>query len=299
MFDNKDLAQIQSHGLTPAQVERQMADFRNGFPFLPIVRAAVAGDGVELLSDAQVESYGRLYGKRAGGMDIVKFVPASGAATRMFKDLFEFLSDGESNKTVEQTLENLNKFAFAHDLSEYLDAKRDPQKTIHAIVLTPGLNYGALPKALIQFHKYEEGTRTAAEEHLAEGAMYAAGGEQGKQRVRIHFTVSGEHLDGFKKLFEKKLPKFVRRFGVEYEISFSQQKPSTDTIAVNKDNTPFREADGSLLFRPAGHGALLENLNDIEADIIFVKNIDNVTTDFRKAPTVKYEKALADRKSVV
>ncbi|MDR2886365.1 MAG: DUF4301 family protein [Rikenellaceae bacterium] len=292
MFNDKDLVQIKGHGLATDQVERQIADFRTGFPFLPIVEAAVIGEGIELLSDAQVEGYGKRYDEEAARMDVVKFVPASGAATRMFKDLFEFLSGGGRNKVVDQTLDRLDDFAFAHDLYKHLGGERDPQQVIHAIVKAPGLNYGALPKALIQFHKYDEGPRTAAEEHLAEGAMYARSGLKG-DKVKLHFTVSGEHLDGFKKLFEKKLPKFVRCFGVEYEISFSQQKPSTDTIAVNEDNTPFREADGSLLFRPAGHGALLQNLNDIAADIIFVKNIDNVTTDCQKAPTVRYKKALA------
>ena len=139
------------------------------------------------------------------------------------------------------------------------------------------------------FHAYPDGARKAVEEHLVEGAAYAS--TDGV--ARIHFTVSPEHRAGFESLLAEKVPLYEKRFGIRYEISFSVQKPSTDTIAVNPDNTPFRQEHGSLLFRPAGHGALIENLNEIDADIIFIKNIDNVTTDARRGDTIRYKKVLA------
>lgn len=160
---------------------------------------------------------------------------------------------------------------------------------VAALLEEAGLNYGALPKGLLKFHKYEEGSRTPLEEHLAEGAMYAAG-KSGK--VNVHFTVSTEHRELFKVLVAEKAGEFAKRYGVEYNITFSEQKPSTDTIAADMDNQPFRD-NGKLLFRPGGHGALIENLNDLDADIIFIKNIDNVVPDRLKADTVLYKKLIA------
>ncbi len=289
MFTDKDLEQIASRGSSVEQVGRQIESFRTGFPFLPLAGAALVGDGIMRLTDEEVKDFCAIWDEERGHLRVVKFVPASGAATRMFKELFEFLSDGKVSRTVDETLAGLDKFAFAGALEETLGGDRDPKKVIGAIIKTPGLNYGAMPKALIRFHHYDDGARTAAEEHLAEGAMYCANGSG----VNLHFTVSGEHLPLFKALFDKVLPKYEEKYGVKYEISFSQQKSSTDTIAVNEDNTPFREADGRLLFRPAGHGALIENLSDIDADIIFIKNIDNVAPDRLKEDTVTWKKALA------
>ena len=160
---------------------------------------------------------------------------------------------------------------------------------VSALLETAGLNYGALPKGLLKFHKYPEGPRTPMEEHLAEGALYAAG-KSGK--VNVHFTVSTEHRELFKKLVTEKVDDFAKRYGVNYYITFSEQKPSTDTIAADMDNQPFRD-NGKLLFRPGGHGALIENLNDLDADIIFIKNIDNVVPDRLKADTVTYKKLIA------
>ena len=226
--------------------------------------------------------------KVTAGLGVVKFVPASGAATRMFKELFEFVNDGKRGKGIDTLLENIGKFAFWPELRAVLPAGADDRAIVNAIV-GDGLNYGRKPKGLVTFHAYPEGARKAVEEHLVEGAAYAAAGGV----VRIHFTVSPEHVAGFKELLAAKVPLYEKRFGVRYEISFSVQKPSTDTLAVNPDNTPFRQDDGTLLFRPAGHGALIENLNEIDADLIFIKNIDNVTTDARRGDTVRYKKVLA------
>ena len=288
MFSREDLQQIESHGLTLSQVEQQIENFRHGFPYLKIVRAASAGDGVQVLSEEEVASAVERYEKLSEELRVVKFVPASGAATRMFKELFEYINEDKRTAGIDKLLDNIEKFAFWPELSEYV-MPDSPDEEIVEEIIVGGLGYGSKPKGLVTFHTYEDGARKAVEEHLVEGAMYARCGDE----VYIHFTVSEEHKSGFWDVLAHTQPIYEERYGVKYNISFSVQKPSTDTIAVNPDNTPFRTDDGKLLFRPAGHGALIENLNDIEADIIFVKNIDNVTTDARRGDTIKYKKALA------
>jgi len=289
MFSEKDLQQITAHGLTPDAVERQIENFRRGFPFLKVVRAASPDDGILVPDAAAVDAAIARYEKAlAGKCSVVKFVPASGAATRMFKELFAFVNEGKRGKGIDTLLENIERFAFWPELKAVLPAGADDKATVDAIV-NDGLGYGHQPKGLVTFHAYPDGARKAVEEHLVEGAAYAAS----NGTARIHFTVSPEHMDGFKKLLEKKIPVYEKRFGIRYDISFSVQKPSTDTIAVNPDNTPFRQDDGSLLFRPAGHGALIENLAEIDADLVFIKNIDNVTTDAQRGDTERYKKALA------
>ena len=288
MFTEKDLQQIEKHGLTPDAVERQLENFRRGFPFLKVVRAASPGDGVMVVGDAEAAAAVARYEREADRLGIVKFVPASGAATRMFKELFEFVNEGKRGKGIDTLLDNIGRFAFWPELKAVLPPDADDKATVRAIV-KDGLGYGQKPKGLVTFHAYPEGARKAVEEHLVEGAVYAAA----RGVARIHFTVSPEHIAGFETLLAEKVPVYERRFGIRYDISFSVQKPSTDTIAVNPDNTPFRQDDGTLLFRPAGHGALVENLNEIDADLVFIKNIDNVTTDARRGDTIRYKKVLA------
>ena len=288
MFTEKDLQQIEKHGLTPDAVERQLENFRRGFPFLKVVRAASPGDGVMVVGDAEAAAAVARYEREADRLGIVKFVPASGAATRMFKELFEFVNEGKRGKGIDTLLDNIGRFAFWPELKAVLPPDADDKATVRAIV-KDGLGYGQKPKGLVTFHAYPEGARKAVEEHLVEGAVYAAT----RGVARIHFTVSPEHIAGFETLLAEKVPVYERRFGIRYDISFSVQKPSTDTIAVNPDNTPFRQDDGTLLFRPAGHGALVENLNEIDADLVFIKNIDNVTTDARRGDTIRYKKVLA------
>ncbi len=288
MFTQQDLQQIREHGLTPELAETQFENFRRGFPFLNVVRAASPGDGVLMLTPAEADAAAERYEKEAAQLGVVKFVPASGAATRMFKELFEFVNDGKRGKGIDTLLENIGKFAFWPELKAVLPAGADDRAIVSAIV-KEGLDYGRKPKGLVTFHAYPEGARKAVEEHLVEGATYAAAGGV----ARIHFTVSPEHVAGFEELLEEKVSFYENKFGIRYDISFSVQKPSTDTLAVNPDNTPFRQDDGSLLFRPAGHGALIENLNEIDADIVFIKNIDNVTTDARRGDTIRFKKVLA------
>ena len=288
MFTEKDLHQIEQHGLTREAVERQIENFRRGFPFLKVVRAASPGDGVVVVDDAAADAAQARYEQAAHGLSVVKFVPASGAATRMFKELFEFVNEGKRGKGIDTLLENIERFAFWPELKAVLPEGAD-DRTVVSCIVKQGLGYGQKPKGLVTFHAYPDGARKAVEEHLVEGAAYAS--TDGV--ARIHFTVSPEHRAGFESLLAEKVPLYEKRFGIRYEISFSVQKPSTDTLAVNPDNTPFRQDDGTLLFRPAGHGALIENLNEIDADLIFIKNIDNVTTDARRGDTVRYKKVLA------
>ena len=234
---------------------------------------------------------------------IVKFVPASGAASRMFKNLFEFLSaeyDKPTTKFEQAFFDGIKDFAFYDDLNvacQRTAGKDIPglmeegnyKAVVAALLETAGLNYGALPKGLLKFHKYPEGSRTPLEEHLAEGAMYAAG----KVVKSTYTSLSLPNIaNSSRKLVEEKAEAFGKRYGVDYYITFSEQKPNTDTIAADMDNQPFRD-NGKLLFRPGGHGALIENLNDLDADIIFIKNIDNVVPDKLKADTVTYKKLIA------
>lgn len=279
---------MEEHGLTPAALETQLKNFREGFPFLPVTRAASCGDGIRVLDAAGIEQAAARYDRAKESLRVVKFVPASGAATRMFKDLFEFVREGRRTAVVGELLANRRRFAFWPELRTIVGDDADELRTVENIV-AEGLRYGETPKGLVSFHRYGDEVRKAVEEHLVEGAQYAAAGGE----VKIHFTVSPEHLTRFEALLAEKIPSYESRFGVKYRISFSVQDPSTDTLAVNPDCTPFRRADGRLLFRPAGHGALIGNLGKIDADIVFVKNIDNVTTDARRGDTVLYKKALA------
>ncbi len=288
MFSSRDLEQIAAHNLTLEVVNKQIENFESGFPFLNISRAARVGDGIVSLSEQAMASMESYYASKATQLSVVKFVPASGAATRMFKELFEFVNDDKRGKGIDTLLDNIEKFAFYEELKGIIAEGASDKDIVSAIILK-GLEYGSKPKALVSFHNYAEGARKAVEEHLVEGAQYAAADGV----ARIHFTVSPEHLEGFERIIAEREGYYAERYGVKYEISYSTQKSSTDTIAVNPDNTPFRTDGGELLFRPAGHGALIENIGDIDADLIFVKTIDNVTTDALRGDTVSYKRALA------
>lgn len=301
MFTELDKQQMAERGSALGEVEQQIENFKSGFPFLDIQKAATVGDGVVSLTAEGIKELTANYESKVSGKSILKFVPASGAATRMFKDLFAFVDkpDIASNKAASTFAEGLKDFAFYEELkSKFEGAETSFDALVEAgkyeviadkLLSVEGLDYGSLPKALLAFHQYEGGPRTPFEEHLVEGALYAKG-EDGS--VNLHFTVSPQHQPKFEALLESVKAQYEEKYGVTYTVSFSQQKKSTDTIAVDNDNNPFREADDSILFRPAGHGALLENLNDLDADVIFIKNIDNVVTDKLKGDTIDYKKAL-------
>ena len=304
MLTEQDLSQISAMGITKEQVEKQLEEIKTGFPFLRIEAAASVEKGIMSPSDADKAAYEAAWTKYVGeGHHVVKFVPASGAASRMFKNMFAFLDapyDVPTTDFEKHFFDNIKKFAFRKALCQKCKAnegmsvceliKAGRYKDVVANLLLPkGLNYGQLPKGLLLFHEYDEGMRTPVEEHLVEAALYA----QSDGKAYVHFTVSHEHMAFFEATVEEKLPMYEQKFGVKYDVSFSEQKPSTDTIAANPDNTPFRTDDGKLLFRPGGHGALIENLNDINADVVFVKNIDNVVPDRLKDDTVRNKCLLA------
>ena len=288
MFTEQDIALIEARGVSIEEVTQQIENFRKGFPSLPVVRAASGGDGVKQLSDQEVDAAEVLYNSRMEQLRTIKFVPASGAATRMFKELFEYVNDDKRTPGIDKLIVNLEKFAFFPELAKYLKPQIDDKDVVRNIIID-GLEYGAKPKGLVTFHAYKEGARKPVEEHLVEAALYASNGTT----ADIHFTVSPEHQAGFEALLNERQSHYEQKFGIKYNVSFSVQSPATDTIAVNPDNTPFRTDDGKLLFRPAGHGALITNLDKLNADIIFVKNIDNVTTDARKADTITFKRVLA------
>lgn len=304
MLSNEDLVQIAQRGITPEQVEHQLSQIAKGFPYLKIEAAAGVGNGIFSPTAEEVDKYVAGWKEYTShGHKIVKFVPASGAASRMFKNLFAFLTADYDVPTTEfekTFFDNIKKFAFKKELcgkckenegASVCDLiKQGKYKAIVSNLLEEkGLNYGQLPKGLLLFHNYDDGPRTPMEEHLVEAALYASSDGV----AHIHFTVSHDHLELFKQKVDQKVAHYEQKYGVRLDVSFSEQKPSTDTIAANPDNTPFRNEDGSLLFRPGGHGALIENLNDIDADVIFVKNIDNVVPDRIKDETVLYKQLIA------
>lgn len=308
-FTEADLQQIASLGLTEDAVVKQIENFRKGFPKTILIDAATVGNGSILkLDDDAINKYSNFYTKASKGKKILKFVPASGAATRMFKDLYAFTAtyfgiDYKIEKeypTVKDFIESIRKFAFFDDLekcmqrshadfSDYME-RGDFSTVINFLLKDQYMGYGSLPKGLLKFHSYGHTQRTPLEEHIVEGAEYA---RMSDGSVNIHFTVSPEH----KALFRKKVAQvktfYETAFNVKLHITFSEQKHYTDIIAVNEQNDPIRDEEGKLVFRPGGHGALIENLNEQRADLIFVKNIDNVVPDWMKHTTIIYKKVLA------
>lgn len=304
ILNDNDRATLQKRGISEEKFNSEIRDLKTGFPYLRIQAPATPGNGITVLSPEQRAHYSNLWDEYTrSGATIVKMVPASGAASRMFKDLFKF---ADSECTVAESdfitsfCSNIHNFAFFADLNNECirlygkdidslfqeDRHRD---VVKALIYPDGMNYGQLPKALLQFHKYADANRTSLEEHLAEGAQYAAG-KEGK--VHVHFTLSPEHTEAVMNKASEAAAILGKQYGVEFDISSSIQKPSTDTVALGPDGQPFRTPDGQLFFRPGGHGALIENLGEIDADIIFIKNIDNVVPDSKRGLTVEYKKVL-------
>jgi len=304
MFTQEDLTQLQSKGISQQQIENQLACFKNGFPFLKIHASASVEKGIRKMDTEEEKTFinnWESYLKESH--QVLKFVPASGAASRMFKDLFEFMDD-QKNKP-ETTFEinffkNIHQFAFAAELdkaclkstSKSIDQLIEAgmyKDVVKNLLTSKGLNYGVLPKGLLYFHPYAEGPRKAVVEHLIEGTLYAKGNDN---NVNVHFTVSPEHRPLFETEVKASAPAIEKKIGIQLNISFSEQKTSTDTVAADASNQPFRD-NGKMVFRPGGHGALIENLNDLDGDVIFVKNIDNIVPDRFKDVTVKYKKLIA------
>ncbi|MDR2361574.1 MAG: DUF4301 family protein [Prevotellaceae bacterium] len=295
-LSNDDRTQLARLGVDLAQAEQQLQNFCSGFPFLSIIAPATPGKGVTRfdhhMQTAFVQRFDRWDGSR------LKFVPASGAATRMCKALFEAKTqwkrsphDDALSPECEMFFASLHKFAFYDRLKTLPGVlESDRLSVVRALLDEEGLNYCNLPKGLLLFHRYRDGVRTPFEEHLVEAALYA---RDAAGVARLHFTVSPEHRAKFVALTEAVVPDYEKKYGVRFEIRFSEQKKSTDTIAADEHNAPFRNPDGALLFRPGGHGALLENLNEITESIVFIKNIDNVVIEPLNGETIHWKKVLA------
>lgn len=284
-FSKAEQNQIENRGVTLEKIKKQIATFKKGAPFANLIEAATKERGISVLDKEAMIAY---YNNKTQSLKKINFIPASGAATRMFKDLFAFLESGLKTDAVVQFLDQIEKFPFYDHIEnrENLSEK----ELIAFILLHKGLNFGNLPKGLIPFHKYDNGAKTAFQEHFYEALSYA----NNNNELQLHFTISEEHLEGFNKELNRFRDAFEKEYNVSCKVDYSFQKKNTDTIAVNIDNTPFL-SNGELLFRPGGHGALIENLNDINADIIFIKNIDNVAQNDYALPNANYKKMLAGK----
>ena len=305
----QDLGQLQQLGLATEQVQHQIDNFKEGFPKSQLDAAATPDNGgIICLGDKEIARYEKQYRTLGRDKKVQKFVPASGAATRMFKDLYSFAATyfGVAHNfekefpEVKEFLENIRTFAFYNDLKacmlksdldieDYLQ-RGDYSTVINFLLKEQYLGYGSLPKALLKFHRYGEVQRTPLEEHIVEGALYARNTDG---TVNLHFTISPEHRKGFRKKIAEVKHYYESTFGIKLNITFSEQKHYTDIIAVDEQNQPLRDEEGRLIFRPGGHGALIENLNEQRADLIFIKNIDNVVPDWMKHTTVIYKQVLA------
>ena len=305
----QDLEQLSQMGLSPEGVQLQIDNFKKGFPKSHLDAAATPDNGgIRCLSDKEIARYEKQYRALARDKKILKFIPASGAATRMFKDLYSFTATyfgvaknfEKEFPEVKIFLENLRTFAFYNDLKDYMERadldiddymrRGDYSTVINFLLKEQYLSYGSLPKALLKFHRYGAVQRTPLEEHIVEGALYARNSDN---TVNLHFTISPEHRKAFLKKIAEVKHYYESTFGIKLKITFSEQKHYTDTIAVDEQNNPVRDENGRLTFRPGGHGALIENLNEQRADLIFVKNIDNVVPDWMKHTTVIYKQVLA------
>ena len=268
MLTSDDKKQLARKGITEEQFETQLRQLREGFPFLRLRAAAAVGAGIMAPTDDQQQAYVEAWNQyKSDGRHITKFVPASGAASRMFKAMFEFRDGDHDAPTTDfecTYFERIHDFAFFPALDDACEvlygagvdaliADGRYRDVVSAMLDEEGLNYGQLPKGLLQFHTYPDAARTPLEEHLVEAALYATS----NGRADVHFTVSAEHRELFEQLVERVKPEYEQRFGIAYNVSFSEQKPSTDTVAATPDGEPFRNDDGSLLFRPGGHGALI------------------------------------------
>lgn len=264
--------------------EEQLRRFREGFPELKIVAPATIGNGIQKLSPEQ-EQHCVEYLSNAKVNGKCKFVPASGAASRMFKDVF-----ARKEETVRTLCENIEKFAF-YDPAVFGTAPYDAEETASHLLdnETGSLGYGYKPKGVLKFHRYEEETRTPLAEHLVEGQQYMR--SQG-DKVSLMFTISPEHRELFEEGLAEVKDKYEKRYGVEYSIEFTYQDPETDTIAVGEDGKPFVKADGTVLRRPAGHGALIGNLSAVEEELVSIKNIDNIAVERMLPVTAHYKQVL-------
>ena len=313
-LSKKDIKQLKEQGLTIEKINDQLKTFSDGIPYVDVLTAAAVSNGIEAISIDDQKKLIEVYDSRKNNLGIVKFVPASGAATRMFQFLFQFLEDYNPNETklnsylkkgehqlLENFINSIKDFAFLNAVRKkirdlYPEFKHGTKGVrIRLLVKTlleeRGLNFSNLPKGLIPFHKYNNYTTSAFEEHLYETAYYASV----NNNAYLHFTISKKHIAFFKEEFEAVKNRVSKKTKTKFHISYSFQKKETDTIAVKNDNTFFRNSNGECLLRPSGHGALIKNLNEVDADIIFIKNIDNVVVEEYVEEIAHYKKVLGGK----
>ncbi len=314
MLTEKDLNQLKNKQIAATEIYRQLEIFKKGIPFAQLKDSATIENGIVKCTKPQEANLVELYDSEVQELSVLKLVPASGAASRMFKALFDFLENYnpdvqsiqqyiEKNQAeaIERFIKSIEKFPFYNEVVqalqqdglEFTNAEdgRQIRKFIEKMLLTNGFNYGNLPKGLLPFHQYKNKTTTAFEEHLYEAALYSKTGKKAK----LHFTISKDHEAAFKKELNSIIDRVQKETHTTFEITFSFQKEKTDTISVTPENELFRDKDQNLVFRPSGHGALIENLNEQDADVIFIKNIDNVVVESLRADTAFYKKVLAGK----
>ncbi|TGV02890.1 DUF4301 family protein [Flavivirga rizhaonensis] len=312
MFTEKNIQQIQNKGITIDQVNAQVARIKNGMSYSNLVAAATIGEGIESYSEQEKTDFIKLYESKQNSLSSLKFVPASGAATRMFKFLFRFLKNfNPSKESIEDYAEkhndtliktfvsNLEKFPFYDDV--VLKAKEEHSnfynlsqgekylQFVKVMLDENSLNYSFFPKGLLPFHEYGDTVITAFQEHLFESTLYAAS----NNKANLHFTVSEKHHPYFIEELNRIKQDLEQKTNTTFNVSFSYQKEATETVALTMEGTIFRNEDDSVLFRPAGHGALLENLNDLNNDFIFIKNVDNIVVSDKNIEVSEYKKLLA------
>ncbi|NJX15336.1 DUF4301 family protein [Tamlana crocina] len=312
MFSDKDIKQIQSKGISIDTVNAQVNRIKNGMSYSNLLSAATIGKGIESYGDSDVDGFVKAFEEKKNDLHLLKFVPASGAATRMFKFLFQFLknfnpetdtlktyTERQNDSLIVKFFSNLESFPFYNEVISKLketvphyDSLSEAKKQ-HEFVKTMldgnGLNYSFLPKGLLPFHKYDDKVVTAFQEHLFESTLYASSNGE----ANLHFTVSEKHHEYFSKEFNSIKENLEKKTNTNFNVSFSYQKETTETVALTTKDEVYRKEDGSILFRPAGHGALLENLNDLKSDLVFIKNIDNIVVANRNVEVSKYKKLLA------
>ncbi|NJB82427.1 DUF4301 family protein [Wenyingzhuangia aestuarii] len=301
-LEKKLKQEIDKRGISNEKLTRQLIAFVKGTPIIELDRIAGINDGIITIDSIDRSKYMNLYNIKQQDLVVYKFTPASGLASRMFKGLCEFYHSKINNPMSQYFFNNLHKFPFYKDVIigfhkvypkiKKLDSLTNKLAFLNFLLSDENLNYQSTPKGLIKFHQYDIDNKTALEEQIDESTHYCI---SKNQTVNIHFTVSPNFKEDFKKSVEDYLETNYDNSNLNFNISFSVQKANTDTIAVNYDNTPFKDDHGNYVFRAGGHGALIENLNDLDADIVFIKNIDNVSHQNHMEETIKYKQILAGK----
>jgi hypothetical protein len=296
MFTQQDIRQIEERGADLGQIELQVEHFKKGFPWMKIAGPATPARGIRVLSEEQARAAASYY-EQADVLGKCKFVPASGAASRMFKDMFSGLEKMEAGEDLPADAPGAKLAARIKDFAFYTpelfgepeDSASYRKATLRKLLKEDGLAYGSKPKGVLKFHRYPDEVRTAIAEHLVEAQDYMRSADG---ICHLVVTISPEHRTLFEDAVAEVKPVYEKKYGVKYDITFTYQDKATDTIAVDPDNEPFRTEDGKLLFRPAGHGALIHNLNQVDAELVSIKNIDNVAHEKYLPTTSLYKQVL-------